>query len=216
MNFIFLHGLGQSPSSWNETISFFPKHIKAHCPSLFNLCKDSEITYEKMYLAFEQYADEFSEPVELCGISLGAVFALNYAINHAESVATLVLIAPQYKMPKLLLKLQNIAFRFMPETSFLKSGIAKDTIIQLTNSMRTLNFENALDRISCPTLIICGKNDTANIKAAVKLAKIISNAELHLIENAGHEINMEMPAELAGVIHAFAISQNPSAQIFSH
>ena len=65
--------------------------------------------------------NKFSEPVTICGISLGAVLALNYCIYHAEQVQSLILIAPQYKMPRLLLKFQSILFRIMPEKSFLGS-----------------------------------------------------------------------------------------------
>ncbi len=143
------------------------------------------------------------EPVILCGISLGAVLALNYAINHTEKVKSLILIAPQYKMPKLLLKLQNIIFRIMPENSFLSTGMEKKDIIRLTNSMMKLDFQDNLGNILCPTLIICGKKDSANIKAAKKLVNLISNAKFIVIDNAGHEINMIAPHRLAAEINLF-------------
>ena len=154
MNVVFLHGLGQSPSSWNETISCLSEDIKAYCPNLFDFSTDRAITYKNIYLSFEEYIDRFSEPVTICGISLGAVLALNYCINHAEKVLALILIAPQYKIPGLLLKFQNIIFRIMPEKSFGGSGIKKQDMIHLTSSMVTLNFEQDLGNILCPTLII--------------------------------------------------------------
>ena len=201
MNLIFLHGLGQNPSSWNDTLSFLPQSIKAYCPDLLNLCEEK--AYENIYLAFEKYVDNFSNPINLCGISLGAVLALNYTLNHADKVSSLVLIAPQYKMPRLLLRVQNIAFRILPNSLFSKDGIAKQDIIQLTNSMRLLDFEQELRNIVCPTLIICGQNDTANIKAAKKMADIISNAKLYLIDKAGHEINVVASEKLANAINLF-------------
>lgn len=203
MNLVFLHGLGQSPLSWNEILMSLPKHMESDCPSLFGLCEGKEITYEKMYRAFEKYIEGFSEPVNLCGISLGAVLALNYAIDHAEKVKSLVLIAPQYKMPRLLLKLQNMVFRIMPERSFLKSGLTKCDIIRLTNSMETLNFQNDLHKITCPTLIICGERDKSNIKAAKALANIIFDADLCLIDDTGHEVNVEAPHKLLSEINLF-------------
>lgn len=203
MNVVFLHGLGQSPSSWNETISCLPKDIKAYCPTLFNFSTDRAIAYKNIYLSFEEYVDKFSEPVTICGISLGAVLALNYCINHAEKVQSLILIAPQYKMPRLLLKFQNILFRVMPEKSFLGSGIRKQDMIHLTSSMVTLNFEQDLGNILCPTLIICGERDLANVKAAKTLAKNILGAKLCLIDNAGHEINVTAPKRLANAMSDF-------------
>ena len=201
MDLIFLHGLGQNPSSWNETLSVLPQCIKAYCPDLLHLCEDKD--YEKMYLAFENYVDDFSNSINLCGISLGAVLALNYTLNHADKVSSLVLIAPQYKMPKLLLRFQNIVFRFMPDSLISKDGIAKQDIIQLTNSMRFLDFEQELKNVMCSTLIICGQKDTANIKAAMKMANLISNAKLYLIDKAGHEINVFASKKLAKAMSLF-------------
>lgn len=202
-DFIFLHGLGQTPSSWKETAALLPQDIKAHCPDLFALCEDNTITYEKIYLAFEKYAANFSNTIHICGISLGAILALHYTLNHADKVSSLVLIAPQYKMPKLLLKIQNIAFRFMPEKEFLKIGITKQNIIRLTDSMKRLDFEKDLGNISSPTLIICGQNDTANRKAAKKMADLISDAALHFIDKAGHEVNAVAPEKLAAILNGF-------------
>ena len=47
--------------------------------------------------------DKENEEIVLCGLSLGAVLTLNYAIDHPDKVKALVLIAAQYKMPKKLL-----------------------------------------------------------------------------------------------------------------
>ena len=91
-------------------------------------------------------------------------------------------------MPRLLLKFQSILFRIMPEKSFLGSGIMKNDMLCLTSSMVALDFEKDLDNILCPALIICGKN---------------SNAELSLIDNAGHEINIAAPKKLANAMNCF-------------
>lgn len=203
MSVVFLHGLGQSPSSWNKTISCLPEGTKAYCPNLFELSTDRAITYKNIYFSIEEYIDTFSEPVTICGISFGAVLALNYCINHAEKVQALILIAPQYKMPRLLLKFQNILFRAMPEKFFGGSGITRQNMIHLTSSMETLDFEQDLGNILCPTLIICGKRDLANVKAAKTLAKNILGARLCLIDNAGHEINVTDSKRLANAMSGF-------------
>lgn len=203
MNVIFLHGLGQSPSSWDETISYLPEDTEAYCPNLFDFSMGRAITYKNIFSAFEEYVNKFPEPVTICGISLGAILALNYCIYHAEQVQSLILIAPQYKMPRLLLKFQSILFRITPEKSFSGSGIMKNDMLCLTNSMVALDFEKDLDNILCPALTICGKKDLANRKAAKTLVKKIFNAELSLIDNAGHEINITAAKTLANIMNCF-------------
>ena len=203
MDFVFIHGLGQTPSSWDETISFLPQHINVYRPDLFVLCKYNQITYEKIYHAFEIYADRFKKPANFCGISLGAVLALNYAINKPQKVNSLILIAPQYKMPRLLLSIQNIAFSVLPQKSFQEMGLQKKDMISLTNSMKRLNFTPMLKRIVCSSLVICGQRDISNKKAAKALAGKISGARLSFIEQAGHEVNVDMPLKLAELVKEF-------------
>ncbi|MBE1556800.1 alpha/beta fold hydrolase [Sporosarcina limicola] len=203
MGYIFVHGLGQTPSNWTETISYLEGHIQVNCPDLFALCKVQKISYQNLYNAFKEYCDEFSELLNLCGISLGAILAINYAINHPEKVKSLVLIAPQYKMPRILLKFQSMLFFFIPEPSFRKLGIKKKDILQLTNSMLNLNFSDKLNNVSCPTLIICGTKDYANKKAAKNLANNILEATSHFIDNSGHEVNVEAPKTLATLLNTF-------------
>lgn len=198
--FIFIHGLGQTQSSWDSSISFLSENILASSLDLTALCSGGEISYQDLYNSFENYCDSFSAPLNLCGISLGAILALNYAIKHSEKVQSLVLIAAQYKMPRLLLKLQSMIFRFMPRASFSNMGFSKNDFISLTNSMIDLDFSNSIMNISCPTLIVCGQRDNANKRAARDLANIIQQAKFHLIENAGHEVNVDTPKELASII----------------
>ena len=203
MDCVFIHGLGQSPSNWNKTVSFLPQHIKSYCPDLMGLCKDNPITYEKIYHAFEEYAGKFEKPINICGLSLGAVLALDYAINKPYKVCSLVLIAPQYKMPRLLLSIQNIVFCVLPQKSFQEIGLQKKDMISLTNSMKTLNFTPMLKDIACPSFIICGQKDNPNKKAAKAMAENISGAQLSFIEKAGHEVNVDTPLKLAELLKWF-------------
>ena len=203
MRYIFIHGLGQNSSSWDKTISFMGKTTPIAHPDLFDLLKDKKTTYNNLYLAFSEYIEESPEPVVLLGLSLGAILALNYTIDHPERVQSLVLIGAQYKMPKLLLKVQNTIFRFMPESPFQKLGSSKHDFILLTNSMMELDFSKDLKRVQCNTLVLCGENDRANKRAAKKLADQILKAEIRTVKGAGHEINVEAPEQLASILNEF-------------
>lgn len=200
MQYILIHGLGQNSSSWDKTISYMPEQDHVVCPELSLFLKAGESTYANLYHAFAEYCDNISGPLNLCGLSLGAVLALNYTLYHPEKVKSLMLIAGQYEMPKTLLKLQSIIFKFMPETSFKNIGFRKKDFIQLTNSMIDLNFSTSLKNITCPVLLVCGEKDRTNIRATKRLANSITKAEIQLIENSGHEVNIDAPKELAEII----------------
>ena len=203
MKLIFLHGLGQGPQSWDKCLEALGPDTDAACPDLFGLLGDAPPVYQNLFAAFEQYMEAQPDPVCLCGLSLGAVLALDYAIRHPQRAGALVLIAPQYKMPRVLLGLQNLVFRFMPERAFAQSGMGKGDLIRLTASMVSLDFRDGLARVACPALVLLGEKDAANRKAAKELAGLLPHRTLRVIPGAGHEVNLEAPGELAEVIREF-------------
>ena len=209
MNLLFLHGLGQGPDSWNKVVDALGPDANTACPDLFGLCKGG-LDYPNLYAALEGWMEPLPEPAVLCGLSLGAVLALDYAIRRPEKIAGLVLIAPQYKMPRGLLRLQNIIFRLMPERAFAGAGMGKRDTIRLTTSMMELDFRQQLGRVACPVLVLTGEKDAANRKAAGELAKRLPDATAREIPGAGHEVNIDAPGELAAAICGFAESISTS------
>ena len=203
MKYIFIHGMGQNASSWDKTIAFLPDNIKTVCLELHDFFTEDNCYYDKMYAAFCDCCNGYSEPLNLCGLSLGAVLALNYAIDFPQRVNSLILIAPQYDMPKVLLKVQNIVFKFMPESQFKDIGLTKKDFVQLTNSMADVDFTRDLKKVSCPVLVLCGEKDQVNKKAAVKLAEKLSGSRFCMIHNSGHEVNIDNPEELARVVEEY-------------
>ena len=200
MKYILLHGMGQNASSWDKTISYLPDTAETVCPELSNFFSEGNCNYNKMYSSFCRCCNRFSEPLNLCGLSLGAVLALNYAIDFPHRVSSLILIAPQYNMPKFLLKVQNVLFKFMPESQFKDIGFKKKDFITLTNSMADMDFTSGLNKVNCPVVVICGEKDNVNKKAAIKLARELPNAKFSTIDNSGHEVNVDNPQGLANAM----------------
>ena len=203
MRQIYLHGLGQTPNSWEKTITRLGTAGCSLCPDLAGLVRGQEAVYPNLYAAFSRVCDESDGKVDLCGLSLGSVLALDYAIRRPEKVRSLVLIAPQYKMPKGMLWLQNALFRLTPSPMFQQTGFGKEGFIQLCRSMAKLDFSGSLQQVSCPALIVCGEQDSANKKAAEELAGAWKGAELQIIPGCGHEVNAEAPERLAEVLQGF-------------
>lgn len=202
---VLIHGLGQTPDSWKAVLSRLELTGYTICPDLTKLIISAKnrATYDSVYTSLTAKLDACEEGVNLCGLSLGGVLALNYAVDRPEKVNSLVLIAAQYKMPKYLLQFQNIIFRLMPNTTFQSIGLEKEDFINLTASMTELDFSDSLHAIRCPTLIICGSRDNANKKASIALAAAIRGSELHIVSGAGHEVNAQAPDKLADILNAF-------------
>lgn len=203
MNRIFLHGLGQTDLDWKETVEFLGKREDIVCPNLSEWLSEREVSYFSLYKALEQYMKQQNSPVHFCGLSLGGVLALQYAIEYPQKVSSLVLIGTQYVMPKRLLQFQNVMFYLMPKSVFQKMGFQKKEFISLCHSMIQLDFTQDLRKIHCPVLVLCGEEDKVNWQASVRLAEEIESAELVLISNAGHEVNKENPKELGKILTEF-------------
>ena len=99
--------------------------------------------------------------------------------------------------------IQNVIFKFLPKKIFETMAFNKKDTFILGNTMKKLDFSNRVQNVKCPTLVICGENDSANIKSAHYLAENIKNAKLEIMKNTGHIINEENPKELSKLLDGF-------------
>lgn len=203
MSCVFVHGLGQTPDSWKEVMARLDLPVESICPSLPEIASDRGADYKSLYAGFEEICDRAGKPLDLCGLSLGGVLALDYAVRHPQNVRSLVLIATQYKAPKIALRIQNLLFRFMPSQTFGQTGFDKEGFIEICRSMAELDLSGSLGNVACPVLVVCGEDDKTNRAASERLAGILPGAELRIISGAGHEVNTEAPHELAGAVQEF-------------
>ncbi len=205
---IWLHGSGHKAASWDETISYMPSGEDIVCPDLASILKGKAATYENLYSAFAKYCNGFEGQIHLCGLSLGGILALNFALDFPQKLKTLVLIGTPYKVPKAAFGLQNVVFRFLPKSIFDTMAFDKKDTFALGNTMKNLDFSDAVKNVQCPTLILCGEKDGANMKSAHYLAQNIRGAKLKILENAGHVVNEENPKALAEILSEYYL-QNP-------
>ena len=193
MTKVFIHGSGHKSSSWNEVVKNMHYNEDILCPDLSSILNGKEASYSNLYSSFIDYCNKIEGEIDLCGLSLGGILALNYAIEYPGKVKSLVLIGTPYKVPKFMFRIQNIIFRLLPKSTF--KGMVfnkKDTFI-LGNTMKELDFSNNVQVIICPTLIICGEKDKANMKSAHFLSENIKGSEWKIIQETGHVVNEENP-----------------------
>ena len=200
---ILIHGSGHKAASWNETVSRLDCRKDVLCPELSSLLMGKEASYPNLCAAFGAYCAQAGGPVHLCGLSLGGILALDYTLEHPEAVKTLVLIGTPHKVPKAAFALQTVVFRLLPQSMFASMAFDKKNTFALGNSMRDLDFSGRVQKIRCPTLILCGEKDRANIQSARVLSQKIKGAQLQLIAQTGHVVNEENPGALAERLNEF-------------
>ena len=205
---IFVHGSGHKATSWEKTISYMTNNEDIVCPNLSSILEGKEASYENLYSSFVKYCNEFDGQIHLCGLSLGGILALNFALDFPQKVKTLVLIGTPYKVPNVAFSFQNIIFRFLPKSIFETMAFDKKNTFALGDTMKNLDFSDRVKNIKCPTLILCGKKDSANMKSADYLSQSIRSAELKIIENTGHVVNEENPKALADILNEYYLKNS--------
>ena len=187
---ILVHGLGQNEKSWNEVKNQLNnKGINIETPNLFSIVKNYQVNYENIYKTFADYCNSFNEKINLVGLSLGGILAIDYITEFPEKINSIILIGTPYKIPKTIFTIQNTRIMNM----------------QSIDSMKNLSIPDKAPNIKSNTLIICGEKekDNINMKSAKQLNKVIKNSKFKIIEKAGHEVNIDNPKALSNVIYDF-------------
>ena len=196
MKIVFLHGLGQRAADWGQVASQFPN---TDCPELFETAGE-KLNYSALLSSLEERYEYEKEPLCLCGLSLGGMLALDYALRHGDRVAAMVLLGARDRTPRLLMDIQDLLFCCMPAKVFASMGMKKEQVRDLTRSMKDLDFTDRLSAIHCPVTVACGEKDYPNLAAARRLAKYLPNARLYVVPHAGHELNADAPDTVAEIV----------------
>lgn len=205
---VFIHGLGQEPVAWKK-IGEILELEQAEYLDLPDLWKkagfssDRKLTWSAFYRYFSRHLNTLQGPFHLCGLSLGAELALQYALDHPENVSSLVLAAPVIKAPRALLKIQNGIFRLLPKSQFPETGFSRQDFLSLCASMADLDFSSRMKKLSMPVLLLAGEKDKLSCKTCQTWGIVPPKGQFSILEECGHEINLENPATTAEILSSF-------------
>jgi 3-oxoadipate enol-lactonase len=199
---VLLHGLGTGPEAWGPQVEAFGGVREVHTPRL-RLDRRFTVSGEA-----ERLWDELPDrPVELCGLSLGALVALCMAAARPERVPRLVLCAGFARLPRRYRLLQAVlgtAVSFAPARARAElGGLDGPTIRAVFREGRRFDASARLDRLTMPTLVLVGEHDRANTPLARSLAQSLPDARLEIVSGAGHVANVDAPAIFTATLRAF-------------
>lgn len=202
----FLHGLGGSPLSWENVVSALPPSLPAHAPWLRGLRPGGRERFSLGDAAAEVLQHRLLGGVEtgaLVGHSLGAMVALQCAVDDPGSVSHLVLVAGQVRPPRAVLALQRLALGLVPAGRLARQGLSKTALLSTLREAGGADARGALGGIACPTLVVCGARDRANLPASRLIAASVPGAVLEVVPGAGHDVMADAPAAFNAVLYAF-------------
>lgn len=203
---VLLHGLGQSPQSWQDQVTSMPAGFKAVAPWLRGTRPGRDETFDVPRAADDVLAllnQHGVEQMSLVGSSLGAVVALDAAIRAPETVSHLVLAAAQVNPPKSVIRAQRLMFSLVPARRLAALGVEKKRFLQALDEAARVDYRGRLGDVTAKTLVVVGARDKANLQAARDLAAGIPGARLEIIPGADQHPNVDNPDAFNALVWPF-------------
>lgn len=201
---VFLHGLGQTPQSWQGQVQQLPADLPAAAPWLrgtrpggqqdFSL---DDAVSEVSSVLLQHGADR----AYLVGHGLGALVALHATIGD-DRIAGLVLSAPQVNPPRWAVTAQRLAVRAMSRKRLAARGVDKDAMLRMLDSLSGAEAGPPLQQIGVPTLIVVGTRDRAGIAGGRLVAAGVGGSRLEQVDAAG-EAPSDAPAAFNELLYGF-------------
>ena len=223
---VLLHGLGIDHRMWTPQLADLGEDYFVLAPDLPGFTP--KVSGEVASLAAtsrsvaEWLEQTLTPPVYLCGLSLGGMVALQLAHDYPHLVKGLIVSGAQVRPPPVLMGVQSLVLRFMPEKVFLKGTdapymtetlkvaeretatfLGKQGFLRIMREAGKVDLRPLLPAVHQPSLILCGAKDKPNLPAAKELAAKLPRAELKIIPGVGHVWNLEAPKKFSDEVRKF-------------
>jgi len=227
---LFLHGAGSNGNTWHRQLTAFGD---SHSPLAFDFPGHGRSGSTEGLKSIDAYGECLGafvdalrlRPSVLIGRSMGGAIALAYALAHPQQVRGLVLVATaaRFDLPQDRLDTWKHVMvgraqqpfttdAFSPKTDF--AVMREAWMEQVKTDPRVRYYDlvacNALDiterlgEIAVPTLIIAGRDDAFTpLERSEMLHRGIRGSTLVVIDDAGHTVPAEKPAEFNQALSEF-------------
>ncbi len=227
---LFVHAAGSNANTWHRQLAGF---AEAHSPLAFDFPghgRSGGTESLKSINAYRDFLGAFIDalqlrPCVLVGRSMGGAIALEYALAHSERVHGLVLVATaaRFDLPQARLDTWKNVMRgraqqpftaeaFSPKADFAvmreawMEQVKTDPRVRYFDLVACNQFDctTRLGSIKVPTLIIAGRDDGITpLERSEALHQGIKGSRLVVIDDAGHSVPNEKPAEFNQALNQF-------------
>lgn len=224
---VLLHGMGTGASVWQPQLEALAEDYHVIAPFLPGYGPQlGPFTLGAAREAVATLMSEQAQPAYLCGLSLGALVALELTHVHPKLVCGLVLSAGFVSLSEeVILQRRSSAetVRTFEPTTFAEAilpqlvegvpeaywGEALREVAGLTRESLADLIELEFDarawvhEVDVPTLVLCGELDEINLPLSRALAESLPEAIFELVPGAGHVANLDAPDVFTGKREGF-------------
>jgi pimeloyl-ACP methyl ester carboxylesterase len=242
---LFIHGLGSRGSDWEPQVAHFADRYQV---IVFDVRGHGDSGKPPGPYSVQMFAADTAKllnklgsgPAHVVGISMGGMTALQLALDHPETVRSLVVVncGAEFVVRNLRERMQ-VWQRFLivrllgmrkmgkvlserlfpkPEQEELRKVFverwAKNDPHAYQESMRAIVGWSVTDRlgdIGCPTLVIASDNDYTPVAEKQAIVDRIPRAALVVIADARHAVTAEKPEHFNAVLDGFLVGTQTNA-----
>lgn len=214
---ILLHGAGMSHWMWQPQMEALAHNFTVVAPDLPGIGGSAATGPFSIATAADAVIALIRQQglhgAHLCGLSLGAVIALEVALRIPDLTKSLTLSGCQIHPNPFLLSLERAVMAHLPERTLFQvptpiaqrypevaRGSTEDVrtggrrvLMSMVEDLGRIDYRARLREVSAPTLVLCGSRDRVNLPAARALGRGIPNATLRIVPGVGHVWNLERP-----------------------
>jgi 3-oxoadipate enol-lactonase len=230
---VLLHGLGMGAWMWRPQLPALAAHYHTLAPDLPGCGSAKASGPFTMERAAQAVVDlvraNGGRPAHLCGLSLGAMVALQVYQSAPEVVASLILSGGQVHPHRQGTRARWVMVSLLPARTMTGAVLgdlpepvrqrspelvadalasarqtSKRSLLRALRAVAAVDFRGLLPTILVPTLVLCGAKDAPNLPAARQMGATIPQAELQIIPGVGHFWNLEQPDLFAQTVLTFA------------
>ena len=225
---VFLHGLVGLNEHWEDVAHAVSARARVSLLEVPLLSlRGEDCTIQGVSAMTAQFLGEHvREPAVLVGNSFGGHVALRLALEHPSKVEGLILAGSSGLIEKTMVRgaptrpsrewlEEKIGELFYDKTRMREADIDRAykelndrhsarAMVSLSKSARRNHLGDQIGQISCPTLLIWGREDVVTPpQAAEEFYNLLPDARLHWIDACGHAPMMEAPDEFAAAALRF-------------
>lgn len=194
---VLLHGMGQSPQSWQDQVVALPPGVRAVAPWVYGMRPGRSDVFS-LAAATDDVARTLdlqgAETSVVCGVSLGARIALEFAVRHPDRTDAVIAAGPPPRVPAVGRVARRIATRLAPRSLYANQGIDKSKVVAAGKEVDRLQSFGEVERITSRVLLLAGAKDAGGVASAQRLHDRIDGSVLQVIDGAGHLVNKDAPA----------------------
>jgi pimeloyl-ACP methyl ester carboxylesterase len=233
---ILLHSMSSSSIQWYVNVSELSKHYRVYTIDRIgdlgkSIAKIHPANLDDLSEWLSEVMDSLSlKKVDMIGHSYGGWITMGFAIRKPKRINKIVLLSPGSSILETEGKFMWLGFKasYFPRTNksikkFQDYICLNDTIVSKQMKVGFKNWtppketakptvftDQELRKLNCPVLFLMGENDViynAN-DAIIRADSCILNCNTELIPNAGHNVIIEQPNIVNGIILKFLSDSN--------